>query len=154
MPQTQKVDSYRFAVFKQNYLFVKQHNADFTAGKYKYTVELNKFAILTPNEFSALYLMQTPPENADPSKIKQLEELNLPEKIDWRDYGINKPSEKPAPLRLGLSLQRHHCNWGSRGNKGQKSLPIWAGGAGLFEGLKEPGMPRWVAAVLLKLHHR
>jgi hypothetical protein len=43
-----------------NYKYVQEHNARYEAGKETYNLEMNLFADLTNEEFSAIYLMTNP----------------------------------------------------------------------------------------------
>jgi len=75
---------YRFALWNKRYDFVQEHNAK----NLSWTVEINKFADLTREEFSALYLGY----NYDPNRVREnvvyLEnEEESPGSVDWRTKG-------------------------------------------------------------------
>ena len=45
----------RRIVWEQNLRFVQKHNIEYTEGKHSFTLAMNKFADMTPNEFALVY---------------------------------------------------------------------------------------------------
>eukprot|EP01120_Amphizonella_sp_Union-15-10_P006748 TRINITY_DN220_c0_g1_i2.p1 TRINITY_DN220_c0_g1~~TRINITY_DN220_c0_g1_i2.p1 ORF type:complete len:338 (-),score=64.17 TRINITY_DN220_c0_g1_i2:103-1065(-) len=73
---------FRYNVFKRNYDFVVSH--DSSVG---FTVELNKFADLTAQEFSRVYKGLKMPSTL-PKSIYKSSNITLPESLDWRTKGV------------------------------------------------------------------
>lgn len=78
---------YRFAVFQNNLISIQTHNKDETNS---YTLEVNQFADLTFDEFSAYYLG----ENEDEQSINEHKTINqkvdissLEKEVDWVKAG-------------------------------------------------------------------
>lgn len=78
----------RFPTWQKNYGFVAQHNAEAEAGKHSFTVEMNKFAAMTNEEYrSYLTKYRRAPRKVaalgtfDASSVK-----NVPASKDWRDH--------------------------------------------------------------------
>jgi len=80
-------DAKRFALFKEKYLFVQQHNLEYAEGKHSFDVKMNKFGDMTQEEIrqtsKGLKSLGTarfgacPPHNA-----------SLPKEIDHRTNGL------------------------------------------------------------------
>ncbi len=80
-----------------NVKFVNKHNAEAAMGKHTYTVEVNKFADLTSEEFRAMYNRF----NATSMKplagsVYQKSGLSAPDSVDWRDQGYVTPVKNQA----------------------------------------------------------
>ena len=56
---TEAEDSARFQVWRDNFDFVKEHNLRYLSGEETFTVEMNKFADMTEQEFANKMNMDT-----------------------------------------------------------------------------------------------
>ena len=77
--------NYRLLVFRNNVLKIRAHN---NANK-SWTLAINKFADLTGEEFKARYLTLKAPQGAQ--NIVELDTVDVPDSIDWRQQGIVGP---------------------------------------------------------------
>ena len=77
---------YRMQVYAETKAFVTRHNAEYAAGQQTFTVELNRFADLTSDEFNALYKGYTRRNGDQPSSHGSL-----------GPRGVHKPSGQEAP---------------------------------------------------------
>ena len=76
--------AYRFFIWNDNYQFVQDVNSQ----NLSYRLEVNKFAALTSEEFSALYLgLNWSPDASKAVGLIFLKETGLPDSIDWREKG-------------------------------------------------------------------
>ena len=75
-------ESLRYKIFKESREFVKNHNERAAKGQETFTVELNKFAILTEEEFSDRYL----------SKVRDIEQERK-ERQDDPSLQLNYPCD-------------------------------------------------------------
>ncbi|ETW04213.1 hypothetical protein H310_04555 [Aphanomyces invadans] len=78
----------RAEVFYDNAKLVAQHNQQVHA---TYTLELNKFADTTWDEFKQLYLGASTPQNCSAAHTARLVAKDVPEAIDWRRWGAVSP---------------------------------------------------------------
>lgn len=94
----------RFQIFKQNYQFIMQHNAN--AHVHGYTLGVNKMADMTNEEYQRTYLGYQNPNleqmkaSAEPSEFdfesmfgmsetdKAIKDLQIPSSVDWHTKGI------------------------------------------------------------------
>ncbi|XP_030746899.1 cathepsin L-like proteinase [Sitophilus oryzae] len=53
--QTEEEEQRRFQIFQDNFKKIKEHNEKYERGETTYTMGINKFADLTPEEFKAIY---------------------------------------------------------------------------------------------------
>jgi C1A family cysteine protease len=77
-------DNTKFQVFKQNYLFINEHNERFNAGEETFSLGLNEFADLTNEQFKVLKLGLNPRPAFKSNPIVELDTTNLPASVDWR----------------------------------------------------------------------
>jgi len=81
-----ETEQYRFRIFKKNFQLIREHNAK----NEPYTMALNKFADLTQEEFSAMYLGYK--HNSQRQKnIVNLPIENLPSSVNWTNAGAVTP---------------------------------------------------------------
>lgn len=79
---------YRLNRFRQNALFVAEHNLKFAAGLVTFDVELNSFADMDIEEFIGKYAMKKF-EVTTQCTGPQAPSDNLPDTVDWAAKGIN-----------------------------------------------------------------
>ncbi|KAJ3685713.1 hypothetical protein LUZ61_014877 [Rhynchospora tenuis] len=77
-------ESYRFEVFKENYLFINNSNHK---PKVKFTLGLNKFADLRNEEFLVKYTGYKPRTTRPASTSFRYADVTAPSSIDWRSQG-------------------------------------------------------------------
>jgi C1A family cysteine protease len=80
----------RFEIFKTNFKYINEMNAK-RKSQTQHSLSLNKFADMSPEEFSKTYLpkieMQIP-SNRDNAKLRDDDDCeNLPTSVDWREKG-------------------------------------------------------------------
>lgn len=80
----------RFEIFKTNFKYINEMNAK-RKSQTQHRLSLNKFADMSPEEFSKTYLpkieMQIP-SNRDNAKLRDDDDCeNLPTSVDWREKG-------------------------------------------------------------------
>ena len=81
----------RFEIFKTNYLEILSHNADHN---HNFTLGVNQFTDLTPEEFKAQYLGGFKRQGAVGSfgcKSYSSDALGVPSSVDWREKGVVNP---------------------------------------------------------------
>lgn len=85
-------------IWEANVKFVNKHNAEAEAGVHTYTVEVNKFADLTSEEFRSMYngfnLTKVMKSEAGIPYLKN--GLKNPDSIDWRTQGYVTPVKNQA----------------------------------------------------------
>jgi len=78
---------HRMKVYSDNKAYVEKHMKEHAEGKHTFTVELNKFADLTTEEWSATYkglIMGS----TEPHKMQEPSGKPQVDALDWRDYGM------------------------------------------------------------------
>ena len=80
-------EAYRLAIWLKTLEFVEAHNQRYRAGIETYEVEMNLFADLTSEEFSAKHLIEYPETITSKCTGPQAPTDNLPESIDWSEKG-------------------------------------------------------------------
>lgn len=90
---TEEEEEKRKEIFVNNLRFVVEHNKKYDDGEATYNVEINKFADLTVEEFSAQMNGYRQREGARKGKPFELTDdgLELPKKKDWRTKGAVTP---------------------------------------------------------------
>ncbi|CAG9828866.1 unnamed protein product [Diabrotica balteata] len=78
----------RFSVFQSNLKLIKEHNAKYEQGLVGYTMGINQFADMTPEEFKAKLGMQAK-NIPNIKKTRHIQDVNseVPDSIDWRQKG-------------------------------------------------------------------
>lgn len=88
-------DTARFQVWRDNFEFVKEHNLRYLSGEESYTVEMNKFADMTEQEFANKMNMATINEYAPPASVctpaPAMDNQANPASVDWRTKGYVTP---------------------------------------------------------------
>ncbi|CAK70375.1 unnamed protein product (macronuclear) [Paramecium tetraurelia] len=75
---------HRFSVFAQNLAVVMEHNSKFELGQETFTLGMNQYADLTPEEFQASFLtLKTKVQ--DRKNVKSYSGLSFPDTVDWKD---------------------------------------------------------------------
>jgi len=75
----------KFKVWNDNYKIVQEHNAK----NLSWTLEMNEFAHLTAEEFSAMHLGFKPElHTAEDENLEILSEVGVPSSYDWRSHGV------------------------------------------------------------------
>lgn len=83
---------YRFQIWLNNWQYVQSHNTKFIAGTETYELEMNQFADLTNEEFSAKYLgLDKEIKATNKCNGKQAPTDNLPTEANWADKGAVTP---------------------------------------------------------------
>ncbi|KAJ1426136.1 Peptidase C1A, papain C-terminal [Sesbania bispinosa] len=84
--RNQEEKANRFQIFKMNLKYINEMNAK-RKSPLQHRLGLNKFADMSPEEFSKSYLQQIKvPSNLDNRRLKDSCE-NLPASVDWREKG-------------------------------------------------------------------
>lgn len=80
----------RFNIFKENYINIINHNSDVTQN---FTLGINQFTDLTPDEFHYLYLSGFNVPALESFGCKNFSSVNyaVPESFDWRLEGVVNP---------------------------------------------------------------
>ena len=80
-------------IWESNVRFVAKHNAEFKAGIQTYEVEINRFADMTLEEFSATYntFNASKVVKARSGTPYKLSGAALPDSVDWRTEGYVTP---------------------------------------------------------------
>lgn len=80
----------RFAVFRKNFIGILAHNADFSQN---FTMGVNQFTDLTPDEFRAQYINGGSKSSLGSFGCKSFSSggSGLPSSIDWRTNGVVNP---------------------------------------------------------------
>jgi C1A family cysteine protease len=73
----------RFAVFRENFRSIRQHNNDLTQN---FTMGVNQFTDLTPEEFKATYVSGLKAVQATSCKSFSSSAASAPESYDWRQH--------------------------------------------------------------------
>ncbi|XP_050499586.1 cathepsin L-like proteinase isoform X3 [Diabrotica virgifera virgifera] len=78
----------RFSVFQSNLKLINEHNAKYEQGLVGYTMAINQFADITPEEFKAKLGMQAK-NIPNIKKTPHVQDVNaeVPDSIDWRQKG-------------------------------------------------------------------
>ena len=76
-------EAYRLAIWLKTLEFVEAHNQRYRAGSETYEVEMNLFADLTSEEFSARHLIEFPETVTSKCNGPQAPTDNIPDSIDW-----------------------------------------------------------------------
>lgn len=76
-------ETYRLGIWLKNLKFVESHNKKHQLGQESYEVEMNAFADMTEDEFSAKYLIRYPSQVTSKCTGSQAPVLNLPDEVDW-----------------------------------------------------------------------
>jgi len=79
----------RLAIFTENLNFVARHNQEAAAGKHTFTVEMNKYAAMSREEYKAM-LGFRPAANAVRNAVA-INGSSAPASIDWRQKGAVTP---------------------------------------------------------------
>lgn len=90
---TEAEDSARFQVWRDNFDFVKEHNLRYLSGEETFTVEMNKFADMTEQEFANkinMAPMTAPPKSFCTPAPAEASQDN-PASVDWRTKGYVTP---------------------------------------------------------------
>ena len=74
-------------VYANNKAYVARHMKEHAAGKHKFTVALNKFADLTPKEFSSMFT-GLKVGSTSPRKAYKSSGVKVPTSLDWRQHGV------------------------------------------------------------------
>ncbi|XP_032902576.1 cathepsin L1-like [Amblyraja radiata] len=85
--------NYRRMVWEQNVRYIEQHNMEHSMGKHTFTVGINQFGDMTPEEFRQL-LNASRIKEAENSTCKVFtaqENAQLPPSVDWRPKGYVTP---------------------------------------------------------------
>jgi C1A family cysteine protease len=78
----------RFSIFRENLVSILNHNADV---EQNFTMGVNQFTDLTPEEFKKLYVTGLKEEPTFGCKSFSSDSTGLPDSIDWRSQGIVNP---------------------------------------------------------------
>merc|ERR1711973_62660 len=78
---------YRRNAFAANLKFIEKHNAEHSLGLQTFTVGLNKFSDMTPEEFKREDLAPIPLMDKAPQRISTQSPTGLPKHINWADKG-------------------------------------------------------------------
>ena len=80
-----EMDAYRQEIWNRNADFVKRHNAEHNAGRATFSVEMNKFAAMTSDEFGATYRRPMTKRSADSANAVFVgNSTDAPDAFDWR----------------------------------------------------------------------
>jgi hypothetical protein len=83
-----KEESYRLAIWMENLAYVQAHNQRYEAGLESFDLEMNEFADMPTEEFSAKYLISFPTPSATTKCTGgQAPTANLPSEADWSAKG-------------------------------------------------------------------
>merc|ERR1712038_1865203 len=79
----------RKSIFAGNLMLIHQHNIEESLGLHTFTLGVNEFADMSSEEFGKFYNgLAGNPTNFT---VKDIQALNLPETVDWRDDGYVTP---------------------------------------------------------------
>ncbi len=87
-------ENLRKQIFANNLKLINDHNTDFNNGESTFTLEINKFADWTIDEFMIYVnkgLKKIPVRNESRNGLFNLNKQNIPLSIDWRDELIINP---------------------------------------------------------------
>jgi C1A family cysteine protease len=86
-------ESYRQMVFTANMRKIRQHNAEHAEGKHTYTMAMNEFGDLLPEEFHAKYtgFLGSRHEYARSQNVADLSGVKVADSIDWVSKGAVTP---------------------------------------------------------------
>lgn len=87
-------ENLRKQIFANNLKLINDHNTDFNNGESTFTLEINKFADWTIDEFMIYVnkgLKKIPVRNESSNGLFNLNKQNIPLSIDWRDELIINP---------------------------------------------------------------
>ena len=92
----------RRIVWEQNLRFVQKHNIEYTEGKHSFTLAMNKFADMTPNEFALVYsgYEKSTTNNAQAKVLV----TDIPDSIDWRVLGYVGPVKDQGKCAAGWAI--------------------------------------------------
>lgn len=80
-------ENHRFRIFSTNYALVNEHNARFAAGLETFTLDLNSFADMTNEEFSAQYLSYRKGASKGIVSTYHAQGIQVPAEVDHRTTG-------------------------------------------------------------------
>ncbi|CAH1392193.1 unnamed protein product [Nezara viridula] len=84
-------ENLRMSIFRENIKEIEEHNAKYAKGEVAYSLKINKFGDLSPEEFSAKfngYQKNSPTTNSNlGQKFEYPLNANLPNSMDWRNIG-------------------------------------------------------------------
>ncbi|XP_028769810.1 ervatamin-B-like [Neltuma alba] len=87
----------RFQIFQRNLKYITETNAKRSKSTYGYRLGLNKFADMSPEEFTQTYLrpLEVPaniaPASSSSSYVQQQDSCAPPATMDWRKQGVVTP---------------------------------------------------------------
>ena len=81
-------EAYRIRVWVDNLAFVESHNSRFKAGVETFEVEMNEFADMPSEEFTAKYLIKFPEGKTTKCTGSQAPTANLPDEVDWTTKNV------------------------------------------------------------------
>jgi len=85
-------EAHRRAVFKKNALKIVNHNLEADLGKHSYTLGINEFSDLEPEEFAKLYKGYKAPAKRDaPQQMFLARGVSVPQEVDWRSSNLVTP---------------------------------------------------------------
>jgi C1A family cysteine protease len=83
---------YRFLKFRENYAFIKAHNARHAAGKETFEVAVNHFADMDVHEFKSIYNRKREVSVTKQCNTKLVVKTDVPDAVDWAGKAV-------APVR-------------------------------------------------------
>jgi cathepsin L len=92
----EKVDMYRFELFRKNMDLIEKHNDDYEKGVYTYRLGVNQFADWTVEEFRNKMLgtrmnMSLNRQGSTSRHLRLPKGIQLPDSVDWREQGAVTP---------------------------------------------------------------